>query len=70
MRGLSTARRTALIAVNEQYSYRDLESWSVLIAAVIEDLLGPGTEPVAALIGDSPAAVAAMLGIAERAVHS
>ena len=59
----------SLIFGSEQYRYRDLQSWSVLIAADIEDRLGAGTEPVATLIGHHSAVVAAMLASRERVVH-
>ncbi len=54
----------AIIAGTEHYRYRDLQSWSVRIAADIEERLGPGTGPVATLIDHAPALVATMLGIA------
>ena len=54
----------AVIVGTEHYRYRDLQSWSVRIAAEIEERLGPGTGPVATLIDHAPAVVATMLGIA------
>ncbi len=54
----------ALDAGHQRLSYRELQSWSMQIAAELGRRLGPGDRPVATLIGHGPAAVAAMLGIA------
>ncbi len=54
----------ALVAGRTRLTYRQLQSWSVQVAAALEARLGPGDRAVATLIGHSPEAVAALLGIA------
>jgi acyl-coenzyme A synthetase/AMP-(fatty) acid ligase/thioesterase domain-containing protein len=54
----------ALVADGTHLSYRQLQSWSYEIAGALTRQLGTGRQPVATLIGHSPAVIAAMLGIA------
>ncbi len=55
---------TALIAGRERLSFRELQSWSVRIADDLGRRLGVGNQPVAIMLGQTPAAVATMLGVA------
>lgn len=54
----------AVIAGRERLSFLELQSWSSQIASELHDRLGDGSRPVATLLGHTPTALAAMLGIA------
>ncbi len=55
---------TALVADREVVSFGELQSWSAQVAHDLRRHLGAGSRPVATLFGHTPAAIAAMLGIA------
>lgn len=54
----------AVVAGRDAITFAQLKSWSLGVAATLRRELGPGDRPVATLLGHTPAAIAAMLGIA------